>query len=241
DACTPHRHARGTRAEVARRIRPDYEREIEASHRARLQAERSGAGAERPRCPEDNREAATGSVALAIGALSRFAKNRRSRRKRKGPEGIASGPSVFCAKTSWKLEDQLQAQLERSRSALSKRRVGAGDVRCLWAEAKRCSRARSRISVGVVAAGSAEDVGEVDAVQDIEAFGAELRGQAFSNLELFGNREIPFIEGEPAEVVAPGGSERAVCRWNQERVAVRIATQISKGCHSQRAVGRGLL
>src|SRR5690349_8997658 len=151
--------------------------------------------------------------------------------KRAGVE-IDSGPLRFCGPKPTRLEDQLQAKLKCSRPALPKGWVRAGDIRGLRPETERkASSGSGRVGEGVIAARSAEDIGEVDTVQDVEAFGAQLRGEAFFDLELLGKREIPFIEREPTEVVASGSPERAESRRNENGTAVGIAAQGCESCN----------
>src|SRR4029077_1910570 len=164
--------------------------------------------------------------------------------KEKGPE-LKLTPALFDfaarrgsrekSSLSFGLEDQIQAKLKRSWSARSEGGVGTGDVRRLGPEAEGCTRARGRIGVGIIATGTAEDVGEVDAIQDIEGFRAELSGEPFSELKFLGDGEIPIVEGEPAEVVSAGIAQRAEGRRNENRTAVGVAAQGAEGCDGSRA------
>ena len=90
-------------------------------------------------------------------------------------------------------------------------------------EAEGCAGARRGIGVSIIATGTAEDVGEVDVVENVEGFRTELRGEPFAELEFLGDRKIPFVEGEPAEVVATGVAKRAIGRRKKNGASVGIA------------------
>ena len=53
------------------------------------------------------------------------------------------------------------------------------------------------IGVGIIATGTAEDVGEVDVVENVEGFRAELRGKPFAELKFLGDREVPYGGSHP--------------------------------------------
>src|SRR6202140_746236 len=62
-------------------------------------------------------------------------------------------------------------------------------------------------------------------VEDVEELRAELRTEMLAPLEVLGDGKIHVLETSIAEDVASHGAESAERRWNQDRIAVRIAAK----------------
>ncbi len=117
------------------------------------------------------------------------------------------------------LKDQLQAQLDRPRSARTEHRVGAGDIGCLIPESETRTARGCGIGKGVVAPGASKRVGDVGMIEKVEGLGAELSGQALLNLEDLRDREIHVVVRHAAEEVVARCPQTPIRRRDQDRAS----------------------
>ena len=65
-------------------------------------------------------------------------------------------------------------------------------------------------------------------VENIEKFGAELGGEAFLDFRFLHHRQIPVLETQVAEDIAPGIADSSQRWWSQSRVADGVTANCVK-------------
>ena len=120
-----------------------------------------------------------------------------------------------------KLENELRANLNRSRSARTHRRISCCDIR-RSAPATKTSSGRIIEAVPVL---SAIGIREVRVIEDIEELCAELQPLAFSKVKVLGDREIKVLEAGILEHIPSHVSELSKWRRHHYGIACRVATE----------------
>ena len=125
-----------------------------------------------------------------------------------------------CARPS---ENQLQSQLNRAASARSENRIAGSYVRRRATAAETCAQHRWIIHAKAVL--PAEWICESRMIEDVEEFGAELRGETLAEFPILRHGEIPVAEAGIAERIASHRSEGADGRRDHRGILCRIAAE----------------
>src|SRR3984893_10357580 len=120
------------------------------------------------------------------------------------------------------LEDELQRKLDGAAAPRTNDGVGTRSVRGFAAATESARRRRIVESQAILAP---KGIGKVGMIEEVEDLGAELRCQAFLELEILGNGKIPVVETRVPEGVAAHRAEGPKGWRNHDRAALRVAAK----------------
>src|SRR5439155_26574900 len=137
-------------------------------------------------------------------------------------------------------KDDLQPQLDGTRSAGTEHRVRAGHVRCFGPEAETRAGRPRRIGKGIVAARPSIWIRDIRMIENVEELGPELSGQAVLELPALCHGQIPVVVGQASEHITAERAIAAKRRRNENGAARRVTTPVRERCHTQWPRGAGL-
>src|SRR5229473_7982371 len=138
---------------------------------------------------------------------------------RKDGAGGRSDPAV---NQGW-LKSELHTKLNRAGATGTNDRVGSCNIWCGTPTTE--ESATTRRIVVCISVLSAERVGEIGVVENIEELRAELGAEMLAPFEVLGHGQIHVLESRIAEDVATHGAERAECGRDHDGFSAGVAAK----------------